>query len=81
MKPEAQDQPPHPVTVAATDIRYNPPMLMNTEECAAFLGIGTRTLRRYAATRRIPSVKIGGTVRFRLESMIRFLEKEEVAAF
>ena len=40
------------------------PEVMNTDEVAAYLDVGTTTIERWRDTEGFPVAKIGGTVRF-----------------
>lgn len=56
--------------------------LYNNDEAAQYLGIKPRTLEVWRSTKRysIPYVKVGGLVRYRLESLDKFLESRTVGA-
>ncbi len=45
----------------------NPPQLLSPRELAAVLGLCPDTIRRAAKAQAIPSLRIGGTVRFNSE--------------
>ena len=49
------------------------PLAVGLIEAAAMLGIAARTLRKFASERRLPSVKLGGRLLFRLSDLEAFL--------
>lgn len=58
-----------------TSIRFNPPLNMNAKELSAYLGISERKVRGDAAAGKIPSVRVGGRVIFRLKDIDSFLDR------
>ena len=57
-----------------TFLRWNPPHIMNAKELAVYLGISERKIRSDTASGKIPSVRIGGRVVFRLSDIDQCLE-------
>ena len=62
------------VEAETTSLRWNPPHIMNAKELSVYLGISERKIRSDAASGKIPSVRIGGRVVFRLCDIHRCLE-------
>jgi len=62
------------VDEGAASLRWNPPHIMNAKELSVYLGISERKIRSDAASGKIPSVRIGGRVVFRLCDIDRCLE-------
>lgn len=56
-------------------IRNTPPLIMNARELSIYLGISERKIRSDAASGKIPYIRIGGRVVFRLCDIDRCLEK------
>jgi excisionase family DNA binding protein len=54
--------------------------LLTTEEAAACLGIGKRTLQELTASRKLAFIKFGRNVRFDLADLDAFTEKNRVKA-
>jgi excisionase family DNA binding protein len=54
--------------------------LFTTQEAAAVLGVGKRTLQELAATRKIAFIKIGRSVRFHTNDLIDFIESQKIKA-
>lgn len=56
--------------------------LLNSEQAATLLGIKPQTLDVWRCTKRvsIPFVKVGRAVRYRREDVLRFIERNTVAA-
>jgi excisionase family DNA binding protein len=52
------------------------PELIDIETVAKLLGVGERYVRRMAAERRVPTVKIGHYVRFDLEDIRKWVEEQ-----
>lgn len=52
-----------------------PDPLWNVAEVAAFLGVTDRTVRSWMVARRLPYLKIGGTVRFRQAEVARWVDR------
>ena len=59
----------------AERIRRDPPRIMDLNETAAYLGQSPRKTREDAKLGRIPMVKLGGRIRFRLVDIDRALER------
>jgi excisionase family DNA binding protein len=51
--------------------------LLDVHEAAALLGLRPSTLYQWAYQRRIPVVKIGRALRFRLSALLRLIEVSE----
>lgn len=56
------------------DIRTNPPLILNIDEAAYFLGLSKRKIQYLIKSRSLPSVKIDGSIRIRLQDINQFLE-------
>ena len=54
--------------------------LLNTDEAAACLGIGKRTLQELTASRKLAFIKFGRNVRFDMADLDAFKEKNRVKA-
>jgi excisionase family DNA binding protein len=54
--------------------------LFTTQEAAAVLGVGKRTLQELATKRKIAFVKIGRSVRFHTDDLIDFIESQKIKA-
>jgi excisionase family DNA binding protein len=54
------------------------PNLINAEAAAEQLSISIHSLRRWARKRRVPSVRIGRTLRFSQEALDQFIEANAV---
>ena len=52
--------------------------LINTGEAAGLLGIGKRTVQELMAARKLPYLRIGRSVRFRMEDITAFIEGQMV---
>jgi len=55
------------------------PRPMTRQELAAFLGVSQRTIDSYIANRRIPYVKLGRLIRFRVTDVERALKRFTVS--
>ncbi len=55
------------------------PLLIDVETAAALLGVRPRLLYGLAARNAVPHVRIGRYVRFRRDSLIRWVEETETA--
>ena len=53
---------------------------LHTDEAAKILGCTSKTLRVWVGKRRVPHVRVGRLVRFRVEDLARFLEEHQVPA-
>ena len=60
--------------MAMNDIR---PLAVGLEEAAGMLGIAPRTLRKFAAEKRVASIKAGGRLLFRPSALEDFLNRNE----
>ena len=56
------------------DIRTNPPLILNTLEAGYFLRLSKRKIEYLIKSRSLPSVKIDGSIRVRLQDINQFLE-------
>ncbi|MBL60036.1 MAG: hypothetical protein CMO75_10255 [Verrucomicrobiales bacterium] len=56
------------------DIRTNPPLILNTLEAGYFLSLSPRKIQYLIKSRSLPSVKIDGSIRIRLQDINKFLE-------
>ena len=54
--------------------------LFTTQEAAAVLGVGKRTLQELATQRKIAFVKIGRCVRYHIDDLISFIEGQKIKA-
>ena len=52
--------------------------LLNAREAAQYLGLQADTVYRKARLRELPSVKVGGALRFDVEALNRFIEEHAV---
>ena len=57
-----------------------PDRLLKAENTAPILDITVRTLREWTSDRKIPHVKIGHTVRYRLSDLMTWADERRVAA-
>jgi excisionase family DNA binding protein len=64
----------------AVEIRRNPPAMLSLNECAAVLGIATRTVRQRIADRTLPHVRLGGRVLVPRDAMFRAIEGRTIQA-
>jgi excisionase family DNA binding protein len=72
------EAPPAPVKrKAASEIPFS---LLNTNQAAAVLGIGRRTLQELVAGREIGAIKIGKSIRFAQSDLEAFIERNRVKA-
>ena len=51
------------------------PLAVGLEEASAMLAVAARTLRKWATDRRVPSVKLGSRLVFRISDLERLLEE------
>ena len=56
------------------DIRTNPPLILNTLEAGYYLRLSKRKIEYLIKSRSLPSVKIDGSIRVRLQDINQFLE-------
>lgn len=56
----------------------NPDPLLSVDQAAAYIGCGARMVRRLVAERRVPFVKVGRHVRFRVSALEAFLDAGRV---
>lgn len=54
--------------------------LLTTSEVANVLNISVSSVRRLQQGRRIPFVKIGGSIRYSMRDVVSFMEKQRVEA-
>lgn len=54
-------------------LRVNPPNIMREKEAAAYLGISDRTLQKLRAAGRIRAASFGRCVRYRRETLDKFI--------
>jgi hypothetical protein len=54
-----------------------PPLLVNTKEAARLLGISARLLWTLTNCGDVPCVRLGGAVRYRVESLQRLVARRE----
>lgn len=59
-----------------------PPKLLTTDEAAAMLGVKSKTLAtwRWTGKVKLPYVKVGDTVRYKLADLEKWIEKQTVKA-
>ena len=50
--------------------------IMSKSEMAAYLGITERTIEIWMRRRMIPFIKLGRTVRFRVDSVLRYVDEK-----
>lgn len=65
---------------AAPTIVVDADHLLDTHAAAAFLGVAPRTLYKWAAQGRLPVVRLGRMVRFRLATLQALVREHEEAA-
>jgi hypothetical protein len=73
---------PNMETTLATDIRTNPPLLMNERELAFVTGLCPRSVRNYTRAGFIPRIKIGRRVLYRwpqVEAALARLESGRIS--
>ena len=54
--------------------------LLNVEEAALYMGIKVDTVRKKARLRELPHVKVGGSVRFDVKALDRFIKQHTIQA-
>ena len=52
--------------------------LLNVMETAQYLGLRVETVYKKARLRELPSVKVGGALRFDVEALGRFIEEHTI---
>ena len=52
--------------------------LLNVAEAAAYLGLQIDTVYKKARLRELPSVKVGRSLRFDVEALVRFIEEHSI---
>ena len=57
----------------------NPPDVMDKEQCAKYLGVGTTTVERWRDTEGLPYIKIGAIARYRRAAIDAWLAARELA--
>ena len=57
-----------------TDIRTNPPLILNTLEAGYFLSLSPRKIQYLIKSRSLPSGKIDGSIRIRLQDINQFVK-------
>lgn len=60
-----------------SDLRANPPILMNEREVSAFLGLSERSVRTYTNNGLIPVIRVGRRKIFRRDAVLAVLSKLE----
>ena len=58
-------------------VRNTPVLLINTRDAARVLAISPRSLWALTASREIPHVRIGRSVRYRISALESFLDQKE----
>jgi excisionase family DNA binding protein len=56
-----------------------PPRLLNPRQLARTLGVSTGHIYRLCQQRKVPFCRVGGSVRFRSDSIERWIRGQEVA--
>lgn len=56
---------------------HKPVRLLTTEEAADFLSVSVRTIKRLVTEGTVQAIKIRGSMRFRLEDLITFIERSK----
>lgn len=65
---------PNAIERTETDIRTNPPLILNTLEAGYFLRLSKRKIEYLIKSRSLASVKIDGSIRVRLQDINQFVE-------
>jgi excisionase family DNA binding protein len=60
----------------SSNIRSCPPKQLNVPEASEYIGISQRYLRNLIAERKVPCVRLGSRVLFRLVDLDRWLESK-----
>ncbi|HIA06295.1 MAG TPA: DNA-binding protein [Flavobacteriales bacterium] len=68
------DKIPSALERTKTDIRTNPPLILNTLEAGYFLSLSPRKIQYLIKSRSLPSVKIDGSIRIRLQDINQFVK-------
>ncbi|WP_309401085.1 helix-turn-helix domain-containing protein [Cerasicoccus maritimus] len=64
-------------TTTDTDLRAQPPVLMNEREISVFLGLSERSVRTYTTNGLIPVIRVGRRKIFRRDAVLAALRKLE----
>jgi excisionase family DNA binding protein len=56
---------------------HKPVRLLTPEEAADFLSVSVRTIKRLVTEGTVQAIKIRGSMRFRLEDLITFIERSK----
>lgn len=59
------------------DVRVHPPVLMNEQEVAIFLGVCPRSVRNFTTRKLIPVIRLGRRRLFRRDAVVAALQKLE----
>jgi excisionase family DNA binding protein len=65
---------PNAIERTETDIRTNPPLILNTLEAGYYLRLSKRKIEYLIKSRSLASVKIDGSIRVRLQDINQFVE-------
>jgi excisionase family DNA binding protein len=65
------------MNLAQRERQHNTDALLNVESAASLLGISPATVYRMARANQIPFVSLRGSIRFRVEALVRWLEEIE----
>ena len=68
------------VEVQEPDAFHHPMELLTIKEVAEFLKISIPTVRRLQQERRLPFIKVGGSVRFTKSDVLDYLKKKRIEA-
>ena len=56
---------------------HKPVRLLTPEEAADFLSVSVRTIKRLVTENSVQAIRIRGSMRFRLEDLITFIERSK----
>jgi len=56
---------------------HKPVRLLTPEEAADFLSVSVRTIKRLATEGSVQAIRIRGSMRFRLEDLMTFIERSK----
>jgi excisionase family DNA binding protein len=56
---------------------HKPARLLTPEEAADFLSVSVRTIKRLVTEGSVQAIRIRGSMRFRLEDLITFIERSK----